>query len=393
METQQHPIKTSPFFLVVFLLTLSSLCVRAEVTPGDIITQDNLAEANTLLTPSTWWMVERGMPMHIIATKEVRWPKAYQEATEKYHHQVRLSADGRYMTNYTAGCPFPDIDINDPLAGFRVMWNHEQPPYSIDNLGTDLVAELVNREGQVERTYALSWRQLMWAGRLYHEPKPTIPHNPRLRRTSLFGPYIVPHDLTGQLVLNRHYLTPDRADDTYVYSPELRRVRRIGANSRGGPLGTILGTDYDVDSFGGFNASIFRWTFRILSQKDILAVVHTDKYGDGSVWCAPRDGSHGILAALPCVSWEKRRVWVVEATPTGYAKPYAYSKRILYIDQEFFFPLIAESYDQRGELWKVIVHCVSYTHKPYKGYPANPLHGGVYLGFYQFRLPLCPVSP
>ena len=106
----------------------------------------------------------------------------------------------------------------------------------------------------------------------------------------------------------------------------------------------MWGTDFDVDSYWGFNAKISYWTFRLLAQKEILAVVHSGKYGDASAWCAPRDGTHGIVAALPCVLWEKRKVWVVEGTPTGYTSPYAYSKRIFYIDQDFYGQLLQEMY-------------------------------------------------
>ena len=356
---------------------------QVSLRPGDRINRETLdtrAQIKALLTPSTWWMVERGMTIDIVASKAVRWPKAYRTATDAYHRDVRLSADGRRLINYRAGCPFPTIDINDPLAGFQVMWNTEQPPYSIDNRGASLTAQLINRAGQVERTYSLPWRQLMWAGRLYQEPKPTIPHSPPYRHTSLFGPYLLPHDLAGMLFLNLRYLEPDRPDDTYVYFPEARRVRRVGVNGRGGQLGTVLGTDFDVDSFWGFSAQIAQWSFRVLAEKDILAIVHGQPSGASStqpsVWCAPRDGRHGILAALPCMTWEKRRVWVVEATPSEYSGPYAYSKRVLYVDREFFFPLIAESYDRRGELWKTIVHGVSYTTKPYPGFVTQAAETG-----------------
>lgn len=183
-----------------------------------------------------------------------------------------------------------------------------------------------------------------------------------------------------RLFLNLRYLEPDRPDDTYVYFPGLRRVRRVGVNGRGGQLGTVLGTDYDADSFWGFSAQIAHWSFRVLAEKDILAIVHSQPTRAAStqpsVWCAPRDGRHGVVAALPCVAWEKRRVWVVEATPSGYSGPYAYSKRVLYIDREFFFPLIAESYDRRGELWKTIVHGVSYTKKPYTGFATQAAENG-----------------
>ncbi len=258
------------------------------------------------------------MPMPIIATKKVAWPREYREATAQYAQQVKLAADGQSLSNYVAGCPFPTIDLNDPLAGFRVMWNHEYSPHGTDNLGTNVLGELVNRKGRIERTYELSWQRLKWMGRLYLDPKPIIPHVPPLLHTNLYGPYLLPHELKGVLGLDFRYLSPDVPDDTYTYFPERRQVRRSSMADRGGPLAGVLGTDYNIDSFWGFDSKMSYWSFRVLAEKDILAVMHSGKYGDRSAWCAPRNGTQGILAALPCVSWEKRRVWVIEATPTGY---------------------------------------------------------------------------
>jgi hypothetical protein len=348
----------------------------ADVSPGDTITKDNFAKAEELLPPFVRWLVTQGMPIPVIETKKVHWPKAYKEATEKYAGQVKLSADGKDMFNYVAGCPFPNVDINDPLAGFKLMWNHEQRPYIIDNVGTEWIVELVNRKGEMERAYGSSfWRRMMWSGRLYTEPKPVVPHNPPIRYTEQWGPLFIPNDLKGAGVVNFRYLPPDVPDDTYMYLPELRRVRRISAANRSD---AFWGTDGDIDSIGGFNAKVSYWTFRVLAEKEILAVVHSGKYGDPSQWCAPRDGTRGFLAALPCVSWEKRKVWVVEGIPTGYGGQYAYSKRILYLDQDFFGPVVAEMYDQGGELWKGILGCVFYAKKPYEGYPAKPLKGAKY---------------
>jgi len=348
---------------------------RAEVQPGDTITTANLTQAADLLTPATRWMVERGMPMPIIASKRVHWPQAYQEATEKYAGQVKLAADGRDISNYIAGCPFPFIDSTDPLAAYRIMWDHEQSPGIIDNLGTEVVSDLVDSTGTTVRTYDFPWRRLMWVGRLYTDPKPVLSHNPPLRHSNLFGPYSLPNDLHQLMILFFRYLPRDTPDETYLYLPELRRVRSLNFANRSDALG---GTDFDVDTFYGFNGNIRHWTFRLLADKVILAVVHSGKYGDPAEWCASRDSRQGILAALPCVAWEKRRVWVIEATPTGYPRTYAYSKRILYIDQDFYAPLLQEMYDQQGALWKTLLLCISYSTQPYAGYPVRPVEGGKY---------------
>ncbi len=352
---------------------------QAQVKPEDIITQDNLAQAEDLLTPITRWMLQQGMPIEIIETKKVHWPKAYREATENYSGQVKISADGKEIFNYVAGCPFPEIDLNDPLAGYKIMWNHEHKLF--DNSGSEYSIELVNSKGEVDRTYPNLWRRMMWTGRLYLDPKPVIPHNPSIHRTDLFGPSLLDGwNQFGGFHLVTRYLSPEVADDVHFYDPGLRFVINVSSANRGDEQGAV-GIDYD--SWGdGFNGKLSMWSFQV------LAVVHSGKYGDPSAWCAPRDGKHGILAALPCVSWEKRRVWVIEATPTGYRERYPYSKQILYIDQDFFGLVLTETYDQQGELWKGGVPCFFYTKKPYEGYPANPITGGKYN--YEDEWPFAP---
>src|SRR5437867_4361246 len=74
---------------LMLLVFLSAGHGQTAVQPGDTLTKENLTQAEELLTPATRWMVERGMPMSVIATKKVQWPKAYQEATEKYAAQVQ----------------------------------------------------------------------------------------------------------------------------------------------------------------------------------------------------------------------------------------------------------------------------------------------------------------
>ncbi len=368
--------KTSALFLSIAVLMLGLAPLgRADLNPGATITKANMAQAADLLTPATRWMVERGMTMWIGEPRPYTWPKAYKEATERYAGQVEISADGREIFNYIAGAPFPVIHTNDPLAGYKIMWNHAQPPYSIDNIGASYVAHLLNEDGDVDQSFENSWRRVMWSGRLYTDPKPIIPHNPAVRHTHLWGPLVLPNRYKGLAVLEFRYVTASAADDTYVYSPQIRKVRRISVADRSA---SIWGSDYDLDSFYGFNAKIGAWSFRVLAEKDILGVLHSGRYGDAAEWCGQRDAGQGLLAALPCVTWEKRRVWVVEATPTNYPRQYAYSKRILYMDQETFGPGIAEMYDTNGELQKGLLHCAFVTTKPHDRYPSNPLKGARY---------------
>ncbi|MGH7960826.1 MAG: DUF1329 domain-containing protein [Candidatus Binatia bacterium] len=364
------------------VVTAGAICLAAplwssaDVQPGEVITKDNMAKAGDLIVPSMQWFVKNGMSIQVGPYKKVEMPKLYRDATEKYSGQVKISADGKEIYNYVAGLPFPAVDANDPLAGVKLMWNHEQKPQYIDNVGTEWIAELVNSKGELERTYGSQFaRRMMWTGRLYTDPKPVISHNPPVRFTEQFGPLFIPNDLKGAGVLSFRYLNQDDADDSYMYLPELRRIRRVSVANRSD---SFWGTDVDLDSIWGFNAKVPYWTFRLLSQKEVLAPVLSGKYGTREIWCAPPDGKVGPRAFLPCnIPWEKRPVWVVEGLPTGYSQ-YAYSKRLFYLDKEFYNMNFSEMFDNGGELWKVWFNIFNYSKKPYEGYPTKPLPGAKY---------------
>lgn len=348
----------------------------ADVQPGDVINKDNMDKAGELLIPTMQWFVKQGMTMKIVAYKKVEMPKPYKEATEKYSGQVKLSADGKELFNYVAGAPFPSIDANDPMAGAKIMWNQEQKPAYTDNVGTEWILELVNAKGELERTYGSQfWRRMMWTGRMYTDPKPVVPHNPPMRYTEQFGPLFIPNDLKGAGVLNNRYLNAGDPDDSYIYLPELRRVRRISVANRSD---AFWGTDMDLDSLWGFNAKVSYWTYRLLAEKEILGLVHGTDYSTRKIWCAQPDGTKGPVAFMPCdQTWEKRPVYVVEGLPSGYSQ-YAFSKRLFYIDKDFWHMNFSELFDQGGELWKTWFNMFTYSTKPYEGYPTKPLQGGKY---------------
>ena len=373
----RHWYKTLGVVLVASVLGfVAAGRASADVQPGTVITKDNMAQAEGLLTPTARWMLQQGMQMPIIPYRKVALPKLYKDATEKYSGQVKLSADGKDMFNYVAGLPFPTIDPNDSLAAYKIMWNQEQKPAYIDNYTGEGGFELINSKGASERYYGMNNAgRMMWTGRLYNEPKPVIPHNPPLRWTEQFGPLYSPNDLKGTSALTFRYLAPNLPDDSYFYSPELRRVRRVSIASRSD---AFWGMDVDLDSLWGFAAKVSFWTFRLLAEKEILGVVHAGKYGQREAWCAQPDGKSGIRAGLPCtLKWEKRPVYVVEGLPSGYSQ-YAYSKRILYPDKDFWNMNFSESYDSGGELWKAWVNCFHYSKNPYEGYPTNPVQGAKY---------------
>jgi hypothetical protein len=104
--------------VTIAVVAVVASAAHADVVPGDEITRANADQVKDLVSPGLMWCVKRGLPMTIVETKSVEWPKAYKEATEKYSGQVKLSADGPTVENYVAGQPFPNITPSDPQFAF-----------------------------------------------------------------------------------------------------------------------------------------------------------------------------------------------------------------------------------------------------------------------------------
>ncbi len=345
--------------LVATLLVLGSSSPAASLEAGDVITRDDVAKAASWLPPSVEIMVKLGMTMKVVPYEQCPLQRAYLDATEKYAAQVKLGADGKTVENYVAGMPFPGVDAKDPQVAWKVMWNHEYKPAYTDDVFTSWLVENQDEHGTIEKQLSSdTWRRLRWTGRIHLDPKPIIVHDPPVRYTEQWGPIDSPFDLKGSGFLLYRYMESGRADDSWLYLPALRRVRRYSTAARSD---TLFGTDIDQDSIWGFNSKPEWWEFRLLAEKEILVPMHGGKYASKEIWC----GEKGTESWVPCVNWEKRSVWLIEGIPK--LPQYAFGKRHLWIDKEVLNVSASEIFDRNGELWKVWHNVFWYTKSPRSG--------------------------
>ncbi len=354
--------------LLFLALLLTAPVAAADIKPGDVITRANIEAAGEYLPPAVVNMLLYGMRIEVGPTESCPWTKAFSKATEQYASQVRLADDRLALENYVAGMPFPSIDANDPDAAWKVMWNHEHKPAYTDDVRTEWVVESQTDTGYVEKMFSSDvWRRLKWEGRIILDPKPIIPHSPPLRFTEQWGPMVTPFDLKGTSFLLYRYDEAQRADDSWLYLPFLRRVRRYSTSDRSG---TLFGGDIDQDSIWGFNSKPEWWDFRLIGEKTILVPMHAGTYADFDIWC----GTDGKASWVPCVKWEKRDVWLIEGRPVR-LPVYAFGKRHLWIDKEVYNVTTSEMFDKAGELWKVwqnVFWCAE-SLRPGRSYPDKRL--------------------
>jgi hypothetical protein len=342
-------------YRIITALALAALALvpvgiaQAQVSPGDVITKANADKVKDLVSPGMFWCVQHGFPMKIIETKPVTWKRPYKEATEKYSGQVKLGADGIKVENYVAGQPFPGVDANDKQAAIKVMWNFNfRPNFEDDldlrNFDADTGPISDDRPLQVERHFLVDhFRRLRYVGRLYVDPKPEIPNKENFEFKETLHPLIEPFDLKGVGFTYYRYFDPAKQDDSWLYLPSLRRVRRLSTAQRSDAL---FGQDTDQDSYGGYAGQIAWADWKLLGAKEMLGAMHTTpfpvKWVDGAAdWAF--DGE-----------WEKRKVFAVEGASK--LPQYAYSKRVLYVDNESWETPYSDMYDRAGQLWKVWIN-------------------------------------
>jgi hypothetical protein len=311
---------------------------RADVSPGDKITDKNMDKLKDLISPGMEWCVKHGWPITIAEPKRIEWPKAYKEATEKYSGQVKLTPDGLDVKNYVAGLPFPNLDPKDPQIAYKIMWNYSYQFLSTDDVDLrnfDADTGSIADHGRGVGATSCSTISIACSGTGVSTSIPSRRSQSNGYRAQQ-GLYQIlePFDLKGVSALGNRYIDLE-ADDSWLYLPSLRRVRRLSPRS---PSGTLFDQATDVDSYYGYARHTAWMDWKYLGEKEVIGAFHAKNY--------PVKWDEKVDWAFDDV-WEKRKVYVIE----GVSKlpQYAYSKRVLFIDKEGWVMPFTDIYDRSGD--------------------------------------------
>ncbi len=325
---------------------------------GTVIDKANIDTFKDFFSPAVQWIVRRGAKINVAPYRKIELTPLVKEATEKYSAQVELSEDGTHVLNHVAGLPFPTVDPNEKFAATKVMYNFESA-IEVDDLDLrnfDCDTGVIGRNGdpvRVERHFLIDhFRRMYFTGRLEVDPIPVLePNKDEVRLKEALYPLIEPFDLKGVGFTSNRYIDHTRQDDSWLYLPQLRRVRRLSSAQRSDAL---FGQDTDQDSYAGYAGNVSWMNWKFLGEKKLLASMHSKHLP--VKWSAPSaDYMHDD-------GWEPRDVWVVE----GRSKlpQYAFSKRVIFVDKETSLVAYSDMYDQAGELWKVWINNYKRGTKP-----------------------------
>jgi len=358
--------------LVAALLFLTPLAAPAQedasgLAPsfqeGDILSMKDIDKLKKYLPKEFWdnrdFFFYEGMQLEVGPTQfDYAEADVYLAATERFRGQARIGPDNS-LESYTAGQPFPmdEIDCkNDPQAGVKIMWNFG---YQWRGAGaeTDFYYSYWDRGEQLPLYYQGTAGGVM----LSHRPEPQyLDENGGdifrgEKRKSASGPKVdAPFDARGIMLLSYRYKSSDgpradaKNDDTWVYVPTLRRVRRISTAQR---TDAVAGTDFTMDDLFSFNGIVPQYDWECLGERQLIGPMNT------KVKAYPYEkdhnfGPYGLSFADD--RWELRDTVLIRMTPKNSDHPY--SHKDIYIDKQTLTSLYSFAYDRKQELWKIIWH-------------------------------------
>jgi hypothetical protein len=334
---------------------------------GDVIGYDSIDKLKDYLPPEFWenrdYFFYEGMQLEIGPFfREYEGNTTYEAATERYRGQSRIGKDGS-LENYTAGRPFATEEIDckgDPQAAAKIIWNFAK---TWNGSGHSAVWSYTywDRGERLPLYYEGEARGI----RMMQLPEPQYDKNghsifPAEKRYYVSGVEVVePFDARGIMLLTYRYQVADgpldqaKNDDTWVYLPDLRRVRRISTAQR---TDSVAGTDFTADDLRSFSGIPPQYEWECLGEKKIIGPMNTKHLG----YPYSEDYNYGPYGfSFANDRWELRDTWIVRFDPKNDDHPYHHKD--IYIDKSTYEPLYSFAYDRKQELWKIIWHNHRYS--------------------------------
>jgi hypothetical protein len=364
------------WFLIASFALLVSAQGYAQETPedvvpglpfkeGDVISFEQLEKLKNYLPAEFWenreYFFFEGMELEIGPFFR-DYPNApeYDAATAKFKGQAEIGKDGA-LTNYTAGQPFPDVDCKgDPQGGAKIIWNFVKR-WEGDGSQSNWSYTYWDRGEQLPLYYEGTAKFIFLTNRVEAQYAPTG-HSvfPNEKRKEIQGVEVeAPFDARGILQMTYRYTSSEgpldeaKNDDTWVYLPDLRRVRRISTAQR---TDSVAGTDFSRDDLRTFDGIPPQYTWECLGEATVLAPFNAKFFA----YPYSEDYNYGPYGlSFASDRWELRKAWVLRFDPKNDDHPY--SSKDLYIDKETYEPLYSFAYDRKKELWKIIWHHHRYS--------------------------------
>lgn len=251
-------------------------------------------------------------------------------ATKANVARAKLSEQGGILAGYGGFLfPLPENGLQ-AIANYRTAFNGKH---------TNLTVNIIN--SQSNGNYVVNTG-------IIHTYSPFFETNAREvddhNMTKFIYKQIAPAASVGGIIMT---LQPyDDSNESWIYLPGLRRVKKAPTANYDTP-----GQD-DIRTFDQtymYNGLPDRYDWKLVGKQELYVPYNASKFRAAGVKIS--DIVKDKYPSRDIARYELHRVWVVEAT----AKPEwrnTFSKRVFYLDEDSWTPLVADLYDTKGKIWR-----------------------------------------
>jgi hypothetical protein len=324
------------------------------------ITAQNMAQYAERLSDGEKALLKRypdtfRMPVYP-SHRDFRYADWVCETLKKNATTATVIHDGVGVSAVTGAVPFPI-----PKTGSELQWNLQLPTRAWTEVAT-------YDQGAVYANGNIAWGRVS-----YKILAPVNDPKQRGSTTEVLSSYfnvmtLLPERDKGSINVG---WTPNDYDHNYIhtwgYNPGTRRVRE--APEFGYDLPQGAGGFRTVDDDRLLNGSPERYDWKIVGKRELYIPYDTWRLNDPKVKYADLLKTRGTINP-DYMRYELHRVWVLQ----GDLKPgyrHLYKKRVIYMDEDSFHGVMADTYDGRGQLWRVGM--VNYFY----AYGMQAFHAGV----------------
>ena len=261
--------------------------------------------------------------------------------TRKNLNVAKMGDDGWSLKEAAVpGFPFPI-----PANGVQAMWNSKMRYRGVGVDFKDTVTVVSPRRGgsdwiraEEELTEFIPWGV---------KGSTALSTLPPVEFYVYFG-YSAPAALAGQALAITQYLN-QAENETFYYFPGQRRVRRMPSYSHDSPqIG--MENQYTLDEPTVFNGPLDRFDWKLVGKKEVY--VPYDAFGGYDFQAKFENVAQPDFIAEDHRRYELHRVWVIEATVKAGMRHSA-PKRVAYLDEDSWAPLMMDDFDGQGNLAKM----------------------------------------
>lgn len=315
--------------------------------PIATVTKANMAEYAEKLTEGHKMLLTKypTYKMDIYKShRPVTYPKAILDATKANATTAFLDGDPDRIKGAKMGFPFPIAK-----SGGEAMWNHR----------LRWRGESVRRYNNQAIVQPSGGYQI---SKLVEDVKFTygsIKNPQSFENEDDVGLYYLSETLApprnaGQFLLGWEHPYTRSA---WLYNPGLRRIRRAPNVGFDNPYEGTDGNQF-YDQVDMFNGSFERYTWKLVGKKEIYIPYNSHKIN------LPKYKYDDIVQKnhinQDLARYELHRVWVVEADLKA-GTSHSFKKRRFYIDEDSWYVVAVDCYDNRDELWKFQEGHAAYT--------------------------------